>query len=145
MQESAPARAGDSLPRSPPQPGRARHLSLPAFGLRAAVDDPLGDVGETSKPNRREATHMACSFCEDCFGGTHGVRSDAHGVPSLRGCCDGPSGVRSDAHGVLSLRSCLVLPLGEKHGSIRCEATHNEEAASEAVHRRYANLAQMTH
>ena len=58
-------KAGQSLPRSPPQPGRARHLSPPAaFGLRAAVDDPRGDVGETSKSIRREATHIACSASE---------------------------------------------------------------------------------
>ena len=52
-----------SPPRSPPQRGRARHLSPPRSGC-AAVDDPLGDVGETSKPNRREATHMAYLACE---------------------------------------------------------------------------------
>ena len=59
--------------------------SLPtAFGLRAAVDDPLGHVGETSKPIRREATFVSYSPCEDCCGGPHGVRGDAHGVSALR-------------------------------------------------------------
>ena len=57
---SAGVRSGKGLlipPRSPLQPLRARHLP-PRSGC-AAVDDP-----KTSKPNRREATHMAYLACE---------------------------------------------------------------------------------
>ena len=55
------------------------------------------------------------------------------GIFSLRGCRDGPHGDRSDAHGVYPACEAGRSPARGQRGSVRCEATHNAEAASEAV------------
>ena len=57
------------------------------------------------------------------------LKSNVHFAVSLRSCRAGPHGDESDAHGVLSLRSSH----SGTSWSMRCEATHIPEPASEAV------------
>ena len=54
----------------------------PAFGLRAAVDDRFGDVGESSKLNRREATPMAYLACEALVTAHMGTKATHMAYPS---------------------------------------------------------------
>ena len=84
-------------------------ISPPAFGTAAWARSP-------SLPPRIRAASSA-------------LKSNAHGAVSLRSCRAGPHGDESDAHGVLCLRSSR----SGTSWSMRCEATHIAEPASEAV------------
>ena len=84
-------------------------ISLPASSIAAQARSP-------SLPPRIRA---ACSE----------LKSNAHGVVSLRSCRAGPHGDESDAHGVLCWRSSR----SGTSWSMRCEATHIAEPAGEAV------------
>ena len=85
--------------RSPPQPGRARHLSLPAFGLCAAVDDPPGDVWERqSHMDAKRRTWR--SILQGSRGGPRGDRNDVVAHPAF---WTAHAGTGKNAHGVSSL------------------------------------------
>ena len=62
---------------------------------------------------------------------THNAESAR--VSSLLGCCDGPRGDGEKRTWRNQLAKLFVLPRGGKPGSMRCETTHNAEAACEAV------------